>query len=494
MISDCRNAGPLLMVDLPGPELDGDTAEHLRRHGIRAVCLFGKNVQGEAQLARLTADLRAVLGPSALIAIDQEGGGVVRTTFLPYPPSAMALGAADDVDLAREVGAATARPLAALGVNWNFAPVLDLNTNSLNPVIGDRAFGADPVRAGDLALAWLAGSLQEGVAGCVKHFPGHGDTLLDSHLALPKVDKPRAALETGEFAPFRRAAAAGVPAVMTAHIVYPALDRLPATLSKTILTSLLRGAWGYEGVIVTDSMGMQAIDAHWGRGEAAVLALAAGADMVMALGRRSAQEETLQAVEAALASGRVSSAGPLKRLSGLSARFPSRPGAYGAARREQDADLMRTAWARGLSAYREPRFPAPGSEITLVASARVPGENVVGAGVDGEEIARALSRVYAARPLLSGRPADLDWGALRAQGRPVVLATTARHRDPALAAARPDLHLALWNPYAVLDVDAPALISYGFRPEALAAVARCLAGELAATGRLPAALAGASAR
>lgn len=483
MIPDCKSAGPLLMVDVPGPELDSDTAKHLRRHKVGAVCLFRKNVQSEEQLARLTTDLRVVLGEHALIAIDQEGGSVVRTPFLPYPPSAMCLGAADDLGLAFEVGAATARPLAALGVNWNFAPVLDLNTNPRNPVIGERAFGADPVRAADLALAWLAGSLDEGVAGCVKHFPGHGDTEQDSHLALPGVDKPLAALEAGEFAPFRRAVRDGVPAVMTAHIVYPALDRLPATLSQQVLTNLLRGAWGYGGVIVTDSMGMQAIDASWGRGEAAVLALTAGADLVMALGRRSAQEETLQAVEAALDGGRVSAREPLGRLRSLAARFPSRAGAYSTLAR--DADLMRDAWARGLTPYREPKFPVPGSEITLVAAPEVPGDKVAEAGVSGEEIARALGEVYTVRPVLSGQPAELDWNALRAGGRPVILASAARHRDPTLAKTRPDLHLALWNPYAVLDVDAPALISYGYRPEALSAVARCLAGELEAAGRLP---------
>ncbi len=483
MIPDCKNAGPLLMVDLPGPELDSDTAEHLRRHQVGTVCLFRKNVESERQLAKLTSDLRAVLGEHALIAIDQEGGGVVRTPFLPFPPSAMCLGATDDPELAYQVGAATARPLAALGINWNFAPVLDLNVNPQNPVIGDRAFGADPVRAADLALAWLAGSLAEGVAGCVKHFPGHGDTALDSHLALPRVDKPRAALEAGEFAPFERAVKAGAPAVMTAHIVYSALDRLPATLSKNILTDLLREAWGYSGVVVTDSMGMQAIDAHWGRGEAAVLALAAGADLVMALGRREAQEETLRAVEAALKSGRVSVEGPLGRLEGLAARFPSRPGEYTG--RARDEGLMREAWARGMTLYREPRFPAPGSEVTLVAAPRVPGDKVSEAGVNGEEIARALSGVYTVRPLLTARPAELDWAALRAAGHPIILASAGRHRDAALARTRPDLHLALWNPYAALDVDAPALISYGYRPEALSAVARCLAGDLKATGRLP---------
>lgn len=488
MLPDAPHAGPLLMVDLPGPDLDPDTREHLRRWRIRAVCLFRKNIGTEEQFARLVAEVREVLGEGALIAIDQEGGGVYRTPFWPFPPSAMSLGAADDPALARVVGAAVARPLAALGINWNFAPVLDVNVNPHNPVIGDRAFGSEPQRATDLALAWLEGSLPEGVAGCVKHFPGHGDTHLDSHLALPRVDKPRAALEAGEFVPFRRALGeADVPAVMTAHIVYPALDpEHPATLSPAVLTGLLREEWGYRGVVVTDSMGMKAIDDHYGRGEAAVRALQAGADLVMALGRRSAQEETLRAVEEALAAGRLPDVpGKLARLDALARRFPSRPqpGGYPAQEQAADRALFREAWGRGLTAWGDPQPPPPGSAVTLVALDDVPGQNVTEAGVTGHDLARRLSRLYDVEARLTASPETLDWAALRTPGRTLILATTSRHRHPAWRRATPDLHLALWNPYAVLDVDAPALLTYGVRPEALDALEGWLAGEVTAEGR-----------
>ncbi|MFC6800586.1 glycoside hydrolase family 3 N-terminal domain-containing protein [Deinococcus caeni] len=134
-------AGRLVMVDIPGPTLDGDTAAHLRRHGIRSVCLFGKNVQSEGQLRALCADLRAVMGEDALIALDHEGGAILRPDFWPFAPSAMALGAADDPDLTRRSSEALARQLRAVGINWNFAPVLDVNVNPANPVIADRAFG-----------------------------------------------------------------------------------------------------------------------------------------------------------------------------------------------------------------------------------------------------------------------------------------------------------------------------------------------------------------
>jgi len=259
------HAGQLVMVDLPGPTLDDDTAQYLQDHHIRSVCLFGKNVENEPQLRALCHDLRRVMGPHALIAIDHEGGAILRTPFWPAPPSAMALGAADDPALTRDVHHALARQLRSVGINWNFAPVMDVNVQSENPVIGVRAFGADPALVTRHALAAVDGQTAEGVASCVKHFPGHGDTRQDSHLALPRVERSREELETTEFAPFRAAAQAGVPAFMTAHIVYPALDaQHPATLSRAILTGLLRAEWGYDGVIVTDSMGMRAIDDHYG--------------------------------------------------------------------------------------------------------------------------------------------------------------------------------------------------------------------------------------
>lgn len=319
-------AGQLVMVRLFGTELDEDTAAFLKDNRVRGACLFRQNMTDAAQLTRLTTALRAAMGPQALIALDQEGGAVVRSTWVPAPPSAMALGAANDPELAREVGAAVARAVRSLGFNWNFAPVLDLNNNPHNPVIAERSFGADPDTATRIALAWMAGSESEGVACCVKHFPGHGDTHVDSHRALPTVDKPLAELERFEFAPFRMAAQSA-PAMMTAHIVYPALDaEYPATMSRTILTGILREQWHYEGVVITDGMDMDAIAQRYGAGQAAVRALVAGADMVMAIGSRATQEETIAAIAAAIASGELPMAeveARLARLAKLAAAHPA---------------------------------------------------------------------------------------------------------------------------------------------------------------------------
>ncbi|MFC4455471.1 beta-N-acetylhexosaminidase [Deinococcus sonorensis] len=477
-----RLAGALVMVDLPGPTLDPETAAHLRHYGVQAVCLFGKNIQDASQLAQLCRDLKEVLGPDALIALDHEGGSVLRTPFWPAPPSAMNLGSSDDLTLTADVSEALARQLRSVGINWNFAPVMDVNINPHNPVIGTRSFSDDPDVVTRHALAAVQAHLQARVAACVKHFPGHGDTRQDSHYTLPVVERPLERLEQVEFAPFRAAVAAQVPAFMTAHIVYPALDKeRPATLSPAILGGLLRRHWGYDGVIITDSMGMRAIDDNYGRGEAGVLSLQAGTDMVMALGRREAQVETLEAIAAALRDGRLDRAAmqaSAARLQRLAQTFPAVADAQ--AIRPDDAALFEQAWARGLRGWRQPQAPAPGSRVTLVAQREPERETVTEAGVRASALGQLLERLYTLDIHAYDHAAQLDWTQLRAAGQLLLLATTSRQRPTDLTGAQPDLHLALSNPYAVQDIDAPAVVTYGDRPEALEALAGWLRGDVVA--------------
>ncbi|HKW81531.1 MAG TPA: beta-N-acetylhexosaminidase, partial [Casimicrobiaceae bacterium] len=343
--------GALVMVGIKGKALDAGQAAFLRRNAIRAVVLFRANMGSESEVRALTAALRRAMGPRALIALDQEGGAVFRAAFLPHAPSAMALGAIGDAMLAGKVGAAVARGVKSLGCNWNFAPVLDVNSNPANPVIGARSFASRPTEVARLGGAWMRGALREKVACCVKHFPGHGDTRVDSHLGLPVVDKSRRQLQAQELKPFRMLEASA-PAIMTAHIVYPQLDaERPATLSRKILHRLLRDDWGYEGVIVTDSLQMRAIRQRYGPADAAVLALQAGADMVMALGSAAEQAAVVESIGAALADGRLGVAELVRsrrRLDALTARFPVRRVRYARTRRDADERLMAGAWARAL--------------------------------------------------------------------------------------------------------------------------------------------------
>jgi beta-N-acetylhexosaminidase len=489
--------GHLVMVDIEGKALSTETAAFLREHHIRAVCLFRKNLGAEDEVKQLVADLREVLGPHALIGIDQEGGSVARATFLPQAPAAMALGAIEDTSqaeaAAEATGAAVARGLRGLGINWNFAPVLDVNNNPANPVIAERSFGADPHRVGRLAGAWMRGSLREGVACCVKHFPGHGDTHVDSHHALPTVDKSLEQLEALELVPFR-ALAGEAPALMTAHIVYPQLDpEHPATLSHRVLTGLLRGSLGYRGVVISDALMMKAIFDRYGHARAAVMTLAAGADMALAQGRPEDQRAAIQAVGQALADGRLD-AGAMHaaraRLDALADRYPSSGGTYSAVQRAEDEALMRATWARSLAAFGGATPPARGAPIRVITQDRVDTDGVSEAGLAAGEVAALLQAHTDVQVLRVPDLSGFDPGTLPRDGRFTILVSNHRKRYAGAAVGwRPDLHLALWNPFQVADIAAPAVVTWGYADGALAALRAWLIGQAVATGVAPVALA-----
>ena len=490
------DAGRLVMVDIPGQSLDADTAAFLRAHKIRAVCLFRKNLGSEDEVRALVADLSAVLGPEALIGIDQEGGAVVRATFLPQPPSAMALGSAwrgdGDAQRAEGVGAAVARGLKSLGINWNFAPVLDVNNNPANPVIGERSFSSCPDEVTGLAQAWMRGSLAEGVACCVKHFPGHGDTHVDSHHALPTVDKSRAELDALELRPFK-ALAAQAPAMMTAHIVYPQIDpERPATLSPELLGGILRRDWGYDGVVITDALMMKAVAERFGYARSAVMAIEAGADMVLAQGSQAEQLVAINALREAFAGGRLTAAQGERanaRLDRLACAYPA--GARSdAAARAADHALMDQAWAAGLTALRGARPPRLSEPVRVIVQGDVPTDMVSEAGPKGRQAVALFDGFVDAQVLMVDDIATLDWASVPQDGRVNVLVSTRRARYGAAAQGwKPDLHIALWNPYQALDVAGPTLLSWGFAPGALAGVKAWLEGRAPATGRAPEGLA-----
>ncbi|MFC4464423.1 glycoside hydrolase family 3 protein [Streptomyces xiangluensis] len=295
----------------------------LRRlgEGLASVGLFGRNIASSDQLASLTAQLRAERD-DVLVAIDEEGGDVTRLevrTGSSFPGN-HALGAVDDVALTREVAAELGRRLAACGVNLNWAPSADINSDPGNPVIGVRSFGADASLVARHTAAYVGGLQSAGVAACAKHFPGHGDTAVDSHHALPRIDAELSVLQARELAPFRAAIEAGTRAVMTAHIVVPALDpERPATLSPRILTRLLREEMGYDGLIVTDGMEMQAVSGTYGIERGSVLAIAAGADAICVGGGLADDETVLRlrdALVAAVRSGELAE----ERLADAAAR------------------------------------------------------------------------------------------------------------------------------------------------------------------------------
>ena len=481
--------GRLVMVNIAGTSLDAAQAAFLREHRLRAVCLFRHNLGSEAEVRRLTSDLRDVMGEGALIGIDQEGGSVVRATFLPQPPAAMALGAAGDAALAEAVGEAVGRGVRSLGFNWDFAPVLDVNNNPANPVIAERSFSEDPHEVARLAGAWMRGALRAGVACCVKHFPGHGDTHVDSHLDLPVVDKPLAALRALEFAPFA-ALQAQAPAMMTAHIVYPQLDpEHPATLSRRILGELLRGEWGYDGVVITDSLVMKAIHERYGHDRAAVLALRAGADMVMALGTPAEQLAAIDAIGRAQAQGELvpdTLRRAQARLDALASRYPAACTDYDASQRMADDVLMRAAWAHGLTGVGAPKAPRRDQPLRVLTQASVPCDGVSEAGPSGAQVASLFRDFTNVEVVQVPDLRAFDPSALPRDGRATLLVSNHRERYGASASAwRPDLHVVLWNPFQALDVAASAVVTWGYADGALDALRAWLEGRGALPGHAP---------
>jgi len=282
-----QKVSQMFMVSFFGTELTEVERDFLRDVQPGAVVLFGKNIESPEQVTRLTNDYQQTIiaggGVPLLIAGDQEGGRIqhLQEGFTRFPLP-MLWTATQNTDLAYQVGEAMATEMRAVGVNMNLAPVADLNTNIDNPIIGSRSFGSDVALVNPILTSFIRGLQDNGVVATVKHFPGHGDTSADSHIELPIVEHSRERLDVVEFAPFRSAIEAGVDVTMVSHIWYTALDSdpTPASLSPRVVNRLLREEMGYDGVIMTDALDMDAIDTVYTAGGSAIQAILAGNDLI----------------------------------------------------------------------------------------------------------------------------------------------------------------------------------------------------------------------
>jgi beta-N-acetylhexosaminidase len=315
----CAAAGQVLVAGFPGREAPPELQKAAGRGELGGFVLFKRNLGSAAEVADLTRALHTAFPADAppFVAVDQEGGRVQRLgpPVLQLPPM-RELGAIDDPALTEALAERLGAQLQALGFNLDFAPVLDVDSNPRNPVIGDRSFGAEPERVARHGMAFARGLERGGVLSCAKHFPGHGDTALDSHLALPTVTHDEARLASVELRAFELAAGAS-STLMTAHIVFPAIDpERPATLSRALLHERLRQRLGYRGVVFSDDLEMKAIADHYGVGEAACLAIEAGCDALLVC---SKPELTLEA-HAALCRRAEHDAAFAARLSQAAAR------------------------------------------------------------------------------------------------------------------------------------------------------------------------------
>ncbi len=295
-----RLAANCLCIGFEGHELPGGARE-LLSSGVRNVILFSRNVRTREQLTRLIGDIHDAAQGPVIVSVDQEGGRVQRLGqsigVMQLPPM-RTVGAAAAA-AAAAAGAQLARDLRALGFSLDFAPVVDVDTNPANPVIGDRSFSNDPAIVAQCAAAFITSMQSGGVAACAKHFPGHGDTSQDSHLELPRLPHAMDRLRAIELPPFTAAINAGVACIMTAHVMFEAIDPdVPATMSRQVLSGLLRGELGYDGVIITDCLEMQAIADRYDIGEAALQSMQAGADLALCCHTLDRQRSIIERVAA----------------------------------------------------------------------------------------------------------------------------------------------------------------------------------------------------
>ena len=485
------------------PGFEGTRApEWVRRRlsdGLASVLLFARNIDGPEQLAALTAELRAA-NPDVLVAADEEGGDVTRLDAAAgsaYPGN-LALGAVDDLQLTEQVARSLGRRLARAGIGLDYAPDVDVNSNPDNPVIGVRAFGADPALVARHAAAWVRGLQSAGVAACAKHFPGHGDTDVDSHFALPTVRLSRQELTQVTLPPFRAAIDAGARAVMLGHLLLPALDPdAPATVSPHAV-DLLRRDLGFGGLVVTDAMEMRAVKDRYGLERAVVLAVAAGADLVC-IGH-SGGPDTVDRLVATLVAAVHAGELPQERLAaaaaavlGFAARSRRALAAAAAdpAHRDEgpDAEVGLVAARRALTVAEQTAGALPLSAAPHVAAFTVYGPTALGSIAEtslGEQLAELLPGTT--RGVLGEcTEAAVAKVLAEATGRPLVLAVRSAHRRAwqrealdLLLDARPDAIVAELGLPGTGPLGAAYLAAHGASRVCARAVAEALAFGTAA--------------
>ncbi|MCH3919560.1 MAG: glycoside hydrolase family 3 protein [Sphaerochaeta sp.] len=403
--------GQRLVTGFPGSEMDDPFRETVARWKIANVILFSRNLTDADGIGKLCGDIDELVmgetGTHPWIMIDQEGGMVSRLPVgCAIAPGAMALSALDDADAVYTSALQTARELRALGINVNLAPVLDVNANRKNPVIGVRSYGDDPGIVAKWGKIAAKGYQDGGVLCCGKHFPGHGNTSVDSHLSLPLVDKPKEAL-SGQLFPFEELIKAGIPSLMTSHVLFPAWEpeRIPCTMSRNIITGLLRDQMGFTGLVFSDCMEMKAIATFYGTVQGAVKALQAGVDQVMISHHSDLAAQAAQAVVDAVEKGQFDQA-------------------------EWDASLARIAKAKQNVMDQPPLPVAPDAitmmdeyarkAITLVSGTMPPlGENLLFVGpqgfitsnvqdkLEGADYARSMAHLLGGRAMvISANPSE----------------------------------------------------------------------------------------
>jgi beta-N-acetylhexosaminidase len=515
---------PELAAAVLQPGFVGTTApDWIRRwlgEGLGGVALFARNVESPGQVARLTAQLRAER-PDVIVAIDEEAGDVTRfeSRHGSSRPGNLGLGAVDDPALTEAVAHDLGLDLARAGITLDYAPDTDVNSNPDNPIIGVRAFGAEPALVARHSAAFIRGLQDAGVAACAKHFPGHGDTSVDSHHSVPVIDRSRALLDSVELVPFRAAIEAGVQSVMTGHLLVPAYDgELPATLSPRILTGLLRHDLGFDGLIVTDGIEMQGVRRTYGLEGATVRALAAGADAICVGGDHADEHTAIRlrdAIVAAVHSGEL----PEERLRDAAARvrrlasWATRAQTVAGARAVADAAGLTAAGpaalgggavsasAIGLAAARRAVRVTVANDAATLPVTHVPhvvelapprniaigAETPWGVGAPLDVLLPGTTSVRLSADDLAGVPDPAAPILAGAAGRALILVVRDAHRHPWVADAL-ERTLAVRPDAIVVEMGVPVLITGGVHLATFGATRACgqAAAEIIAGTSVPA--------
>ncbi len=522
-LSPEARVGQMMMVGFQGLTAPPHILEWLSAGRAGSIVLFARNVASPRQVAELTASLREAAPLPILICIDQEGGIVARMRAgeaFTESPGNMALGAGNSnntTKLATRVARVMGREMRAVGIDWTLAPCLDVLSNHHNPVVGVRSYGADPARIAELGVAQIKGFQEGGVAACAKHFPGHGNTHIDSHVDLPRISSDLTQLQDVELKPFAAAIEAGVDTIMVAHIVFAALDaEYPATFARSIQQGLLREQMGFKGVITTDCMEMKAITDRYGAGESTVLAALAGTDSIVHSHTPERQEAAYDAVLAAMQSGRLPGSrveASVRRLLTLKAKY-----AHDFARKQHVTPSLREvgsaphaevgleAARRGLTLIRGTLPPLQDHHVTLIEFSRVRSSKVEENAHTTTQLQDELAvqipnlRPYTLTPTSSDEEIA-HARQLAAKADLLIVATRSAHlnrQQLALAAemlaAAPDgqtILLCLRNPWdAAALPDAPnVLATLGDAWPSVRAAVEALTGKTKPSGKLPVPLA-----
>lgn len=499
--------GQRLVFGISGTTIPPEFERLVRTYKIGNVILFRENLESPEQTRALCAALQRLViestGYPAFITVDEEGGMVSRVPEgAVVVPGNMAVAATGKPENARACARIAARQLRGLGINANLAPVLDVNNNPQNPVIGVRSWGDCPEAVGDFAAEAIAGYAQEGVLCCGKHFPGHGDTAVDSHLGLPRIDKPMEALERTELVPFARAIRAGIPAIMSTHILFPQIEpeQVPGTMSRRIMTGLLREKLGFDGLTLSDCMTMDAIRRFYGTARGVVAAMRAGVDLVFVSHESALQEEAARAVYDAAARGELDEAEideSVRRILAFKKRYAFTDAVPGLAGRAEDAQAVADIARQAVTCVSGPLFEADAGTF-FCGCADYRASNAGNAARAGRSFPELLHdafggpyRVIARNP--DAREIQETLQAAAGCGK-VVAATLNGHLAPgqlelvrALAqSGKRVMAVAMRNPYDLFELPegVAKVAAYDFNTAARQAVIDVLRGG-ACTGRLP---------